>query len=114
MCVSCGKNMRETDDGGRWTDARYYMVKYSHTGLEQVHGIFIIPQYIALFSKYDQYMPLLHERCLETLKCYGRLVIIPITWLNATGCGGGTLFDWMPEDSWHIYYTTVYITILKI
>ena len=37
MCVSCGENMRETDDEYT-TDisSLLYMVKYSHTGLEQV------------------------------------------------------------------------------
>ena len=38
MCVSCGENIRETDDGHTLDrPSILYMVKYSHSGLEQVH-----------------------------------------------------------------------------
>ena len=59
-------------------------------------------------------MPLLDEGSPETLNFYGRLLFIPITNLQATGCGGGTIFDWMPEDSCDIYYIPVSITVIKI
>ena len=36
MCVSCGETFVRRTKVGQRTDPRYYMVKYSHTGLEQV------------------------------------------------------------------------------
>ena len=70
-------------------------------------GIFQLPQYPVLASKYDRFMPVLPEGSIEHSKIYCQLVIILITKACVTGEGLSTIVDYMPKHSSYIRKNTI-------